>query len=319
MKKANMSVNEIIDMIEVNKHDITMRLRRVVLDPISAMIREGAATSIYYSENANSNKKIKEQATHIMNLFCKKWRNQNSTDDEQLSQMLEMIRKVNEEIILQIKEIVEYYKYCIVQKHYFAATESGTKALQRMTKAVNNSDGVCKDLLRLDSVESDDNKNIQKYCLLELLQEYLDDIDAEVIYVNECNVFSFQILIDKEKFQNHVLINISNNIQNHAFGTQDFANKPLWEKEVNIDIKDVNNNYIITIKNNGEVYKGDSSRIFDYGYCYGKLKNNGIGMHSARKSMKELGGSIEFISTPNDKYHVSLILTIPKNGNKYNI
>lgn len=316
MKKVDIKVNELIDMIEVNKHDITMRLRRVVLDPISAMNREDAATSIYYLENAILNNKIKEQATHIMELFCKKWRNQNSTDDEQLNQMLEMIRKVNEEIILQIKEVVGYYKYCIGQKHYFAETEPGSKALQRMTKAVNNSEGVCKDLIRLDSVESDENKNVQKYCLLELLQEYLDDVDAEVIYVNEWNVSSFQIIIDKEKFQNHVLINISNNIQNHAFGTIEFANKPLWEKEVNIAIEDANNNYIITIKNNGEVYTGDSSRIFDYGYCHGKLKNNGIGMHSARKSMKELGGSIEFLSTPNEKYHVCLILTIPKDGNK---
>ena len=106
MKKVDIKVNELIDMIEVNKHDITMRLRRVVLDPISAMNREDAATSIYYLENAILNNKIKEQATHIMELFCKKWRNQNSTDDEQLNQMLEMIRKVNEEIILQIKEVV---------------------------------------------------------------------------------------------------------------------------------------------------------------------------------------------------------------------
>ncbi len=315
MKKANISVNEIIDMIEVNKHDITMRLRRVVLDPISLMNKNGSATLIYYSENAIMNKKITEQATYIMELFCKKWRNLNSTDDEQLNQMLDIIRKVNEEIILQIKEIIDYYKYCIEQKHFFEETESGNNALQRMTKAVNNSDGIYKDLLRLDSVEYDKNKNVQKYCLLELLQEYLDDVDAEVIYVNEWNVSSFQIFIDKDKFQNHVLINIANNIQKHAFGTLEFANKPLWEKEVNIAIKDSNNNYIITIKNNGEVYKGDSSRIFDYGYCYGKQKNNGIGMYSARKSMKELGGSIEFLSTPNDKYHVCLILTIPKNGN----
>lgn len=319
MKKVDMSVDEIIDMIEVNKHDITMRLRSVVLDPIVAMDKVGATTHEYISEQAVSHKNILAQANDIMDVFCNKWRDINSTDDEQLNQMLNMIKKINEEIILQIKYIVDYYKYCIEQKYYFAETESGNKALRRMTKAVKNADGICKDLLRLDNIESDENKNIQKYYLLELLQEYLDEIDAEVVYVNEWNISSFQIFVDKEKFQNHILINISNNIQNHAFGTRNFANKPLWEKEVNITVEDVNDNYIITIKNNGEVYTGDPARIFDYGYSHGKLKNNGIGMYSARKSIRELGGLIEFISTPNEKYHVSLILTIPKNGNKYNI
>ena len=92
------------------------------------------------------------------------------------------------------------------------------------------------------------------------------------------------------------------------------TSKPLWEKDVHIMVEEAGDNYVITIKNNGEKFSGDISKVFEYGYCHGKMKKNGIGMHSARKSMKELGGSIEFISTPNEAFHVRHKLTIPKYG-----
>ena len=73
--------------------------------------------------------------------------------------------------------------------------------------------------------------------------------------------------------------------------------------------------YTIKVKNNGEIYKGDASKVFDYGYCHGKKGNSGIGMHSVKRNIIELGGSIEFVPTPNEKYHITYKLTIPKDGN----
>ena len=314
MKGDNMTVNELIEIIEMNKHDVTMRLRSVVLDPISYMNREGAATSVYYLENDLPNKDFRMKATNIMNIFCDKWRNEKDSDEEQLKQLLNMIGKVNDEIIPQIKVIVAYYEGCIRQKHYFADTKEGNKALQKMSKAVMNASDVYRDLLKMNDVEANTHNNLKSYCLLELLQECLDEIDAKVFYVNEFKISKFQIVTDMDKFRNHVLLNVKENIQNHAFNSPAFISKPLWEKDVHIMVEEAGDNYVITIKNIGEKFSGDISKVFEYGYCHGKMKKNGIGMHSARKSMKELGGSIEFISTPNEAFHVRHKLTIPKYG-----
>jgi light-regulated signal transduction histidine kinase (bacteriophytochrome) len=278
------------------------------------MNREGAATSIYYEENAQLNENVREKATDIMEWFSNKWRNEKDSDERQLEQLLTMIEKVNNEIISQIQEIVRYYEVCISRKHYFSDTEFGKKALEMMSKAVRDVSKVCEDLLNIKDVEANNHNDMQSYCLLELLQECLDEIDANVFYAYEWKISAYQIVTDKDKFRNHVLMNIKENIQNHAFSTPAFIDKPLWEKDVHVIIEEVDDNYVITIKNNGEKFKGDISMVFDYGYCHGKMKKNGIGMHSARKSMKELGGSIEFISTPNEAFHVRHKLTIPKYG-----
>lgn len=317
MKGTKMRVNELIEIIETNKHDITLRLRAVVLDPISKMNREGAATSVYYEENAQLNKDVKAKAVDIMKWFSDKWRNETDSDEKQLNQLLTMIKKVNDEKINQIREIVRYYEDCISRKHYFCDTKAGNKALEKMSQAVRDEPKVCEDLLNINDIEANTYNDMQSYCLLELLQECLDEIDAEVSYENEWKISAFQIITDKEKFRNHVLMNIKENIQNHAFNTPTFIDKPLWEKDVHVIIEEVDDNYVITIKNNGEKFKGDISMVFDYGYCHGKMKNNGIGMHSARKTMKELGGSIEFISKPNEMFHVHHKLTIPKDGKQY--
>ena len=309
-----MDINELIKLVEENKHDVKPMLRGVVYDPIFEINTDGAATQIYYLEQSSNNEKFQNLAGDIIRMFNEAWYDKESTEDEKREQILNKIKRVNEEIISQIEEIVSFYNSCKDKKHYFSENKYGARALKSMSEAENDKSTLLNYLKRLYPVEKK-CENLKEYCLLDLLQECLDKIEADVFYTNECRVASFQIVTDKERFQDHVLMNIMANIDNHAFGTSVYTKKPLWDKKVQVSIKDINNNYYIAIKNNGEIYKGDASKVFDYGYCHGKNGNSGIGMHSAKRNIIELGGSIEFISTPNEEYHVSHILTIPKDGN----
>ena len=309
-----MNISELIKIIEDNKHDVKPMLRGVVYDPIYEINIDGAATQIYHLEQSTDNERFHIQAKNIMNMFKEMWYDKNSTEDEKRKQISNMIKRVNKEIIPQIEEIVSFYNYCINKKHYFNENKDGHNALESMSRAVNDKSTLCNCLKRLYPIE-ENNKNLKEYYLLDLLQECLDQIEADVFYTDEHKIFSYKIVTDKEKLQNHVLMNIMANINNHAFGTLAYAEMPLWDKKVQVSIEENIDNYFITIKNNGEIYKGDASKVFDYGYCHGKKGNSGIGMHSVKRNIIELGGSIEFVPTPNEKYHITYKLTIPKDGN----
>lgn len=317
----NKTVNDIIKSIEDNEHDIKPSLREIVYDPIYEINLEGAATQDYYNEQQTQHEKFLKQAKYVNNFFSEIWYDKNLPDDQIRIQIFGRIKSVSEEIIPQIKDIVSYYDYCKDKKHYFSTTEDGYLALKDMLNAVKDGPTLCERLSVLynevidsEPYENFNNKNLQKYYLLDLLQEAFDKIRAEIFYLNECEIASYQIAIDKEKFMNHILENIVTNIQNHAFNTPGFISKPLWDKKIQIVIEEVDDNYCITVRNNGEKFKGEVSKVFNRGYCYGKRRNTGIGMHSAKRHIMELGGSIDFILTPNEEYHVCYLLTIPKNG-----
>lgn len=304
-------LEELIRRIEHGKHDITMRIRGIVLDPIEAMNAKGAASSDYYSEHGDMNPRIKAEAHSIMTEFSKKWRNVNCPVDEQLAQMQVQLSKIITDYIPRIKKIVSFYALCSEHKNYYEDSENGNWALGRMSKAAERVDKVCADLAKIggDTPAASDSERVN---LLETVQEVLDDIMADVIYEDERRLSTMEISIEKEVFQNHVLLNIQENIGKHAFGTKSFKKKHVWEKVVLVSMNDLPNRLLLRIANNGSPFKGKPEKIFDYGYCHGENKHSGVGMNSAQNYMKQLGGDIRFESTPDSTYKVTFILELPK-------
>lgn len=313
MTNQGKTTEELVRFIETNKHDITMRLRAIVLTPITLINRPNAAEQLYFSEKGIENDSIKKDATAVMQEFGEKWRNENSATEEQLAQMRSHIAKIPTHIIPAIHRIVGFYALCKEKKYYFSNTDNGNMALKKMSAAVRDMDKVCDDLLKLDVIDEQEN-DYKFFNLLELLQEGFDDILATIEYRDILKIADYQVNVDREKFLNHVLINLRENMNNHAFGTSLFQKKHIWERKVLVDVAVSNENYVIRVCNNGEPFLGDPAKVYEYGYCHGSKKQNGIGMYSAKKNIEEMGGTIEFQSYYSKEYTVEHIITIPRNG-----
>jgi signal transduction histidine kinase len=302
---------ELIRRIEHGKHDITMRIRGIVLDPIEAINSPNAASSDYFSEQKDMNLRIQKDAQAIMSEFSKKWRDIRSPEDEQLAQMRNQLSRLSDEFIPSIKSIVSFYEECCKHKNYFLDSEYGNWALRRMSKATERVDKVCRDLERIGGDVSETRSAI-KVNLLGTIQEVLDDIMADVIYEDELRLSTIEIKTDKDILQNHVLLNIQENISKHAFGTKEFQNKHVWEKKVCVTVDECSDHFLLKIANNGAPFKGKPEMIFKYGYCHGENKHSGVGLNSALTYMRQMGGDIRFESTPNAVFKVSFSLVLPK-------
>lgn len=306
---------ELLKKIEMNKHDVVLRVRAIVKDPIDYMNRKDAATELYFQEQGTRNASVQQKAGEIMTLFATKWRNVDDSEKDQLKQMRATIKKVTTKIIPEIKQIVAFYNECYPKSYYFSETNTGENARKKFIKAVSLADEVYNDLMSLESPiesESENSPALQSYNLLLALQEVLDDIEADVSYLHEYEMSLIEVSGDRKVFVDRVLLNIKENIANHAFGTYSFRNKHIWEKKVQVMVSPNDSFYQISISNNGEKFKGSLNNVFEYGYCYGEKKHNGIGMHSAREHMRALGGDLEFKTSSSGEYNVMHIIKITK-------
>lgn len=313
MEKNRSELSELLMFIETNKHDVTMRVRSIVLDPIQSINRPEAATDSYFREVGIKNKEINSLAQEIMSFFAKKWRNPNDSEEIQLKSMRQNMADVVSVIIPQIRQVVAFYESCSQKKYYFSTTDKGKKALEKMTMSSSSCERVCESLLKLEGSDASKDAGVHQLCnLLEILQEGLDSIDAEVKYVKEWEMSKIAVSINPEILLNHVLINIKENINTHAFGTSKYRQKFVWEKKVSVEIEEKESTITILISNNGEPFTGNISKVFEYGYCHGEKKHSGIGMHSIKKSMKELGGDVDFVKSNKPPYKTTYKLMLKK-------
>lgn len=235
-----------------------------------------------------------------MDFFNEKWNNSNDSLEEQHDALRQGIRKAVDEIIPQIESvIVPFYALCYECKHYFTLPLDTNKAYKRIYQSKTSVDSVIDGIKHLEKIKKGDTMDFSDYSLLELLQVGLDEIDAVITYKNEFDNSSIRVKIDKDEFINHVLTNIRENIETHAFGTSDFKNRPFTDKRVLVDIVSANNTLYVTISNNGTPFKGDVNKVFNHGYYHGSKGHTGTGMYSLKKTMQELGGNAEFFNGNN--------------------
>lgn len=291
-----MTNKEIIQDIESNKHDITLRLRRVVLDPIKAILSDGVSTSEFRLEQGEKSKNILVLANSIMNFFNKKWNNPDDSQEEQLKALRSGIKKAIDEIIPQIESVIKpFYDFCYKRdEYYFIGPVDANKAYKRMEQSLRSVSSVINGIRNLEKIKKDEILEYSEYLILELLQEGLDEIDAVITYKDEYDKSFVRVKIDKDEFLNHVLANIRENIETHAFGTSAFKKKPLTEKKVLVDIVTSDKSLCVIISNNGTPFKGDVNKVFNHGYYHGSTGHTGTGMYSLKKTMQELGGDAEF-------------------------
>ena len=295
-----MTSKELIKDIGANKHNVKMRLRMVVLDPIDSILNDGQVTIEFLLEQKKKITEVHEIATSIMNFFSRKWYDsEEDSEDVKLASLRSNINKTIDEIIPKIKDvIIPFYDICYNNTQYFKQPLANNDTYNFIQDSLNDYLSICIALKSLDHDDENGNITCTKVNLLEIIQKGLDKTPVAIVsYVNEFNMSQYYVNIDVDKFLNDVLLNIRSNIERHAFSTAEQKKRLITEKKVVVSVDEEDkDNLVISIQNNGTQFKGDYKQIFDYGYTSGKSGNEGKGMFSIKNTMKEIGGDVQFIS-----------------------
>ena len=310
----NDRITELIDDIENGKHNLTMFLKRIVLHPIEYMNVPGAATKEYGLEQKENNNKFLELAKNIMDDYDVKWRDLDVDKKTQLDQIKKHLSSISNDIIPNVKKVVDFYKQCIEEHlYYFANNTDGDEANAKMKNAVEKVEQLCDRLNGLAHINDLNDKNYldqDQYPVLEVIQESLDQLIAFVEYDKEWECSTVLITINREALKEWVFDNIKSNIEEHAFNTSEFQNKHVWEKRVLVSMVKKEGFCNITIANNGTPFSGNPSKLCEKGYCHGEKMHSGIGLYAAKKFLQEHNGDLIVDSSYKEQSHISFTYMI---------
>ena len=142
--------------------------------------------------------------------------------------------------------------------------------------------------------------------LLELIKSTLDDVTKYVEFQNETDTDMVLVKLSTIDFQDFVLNNFKSNLLEKAFFKRNNVKNRI---KVYVSCKD--DKLAICLSNNGEPFKGDTSRIFEEHYTFGEIRGNGQGMYDARKYMNYIGGDIQMQAFQYMEYPVRFVLIFP--------
>ena len=295
-----MTSAELIKDIGANKHNVKMRLRMAVLDPIDSILNDGMVTNEFLFEHKEKINEVHTLATSIMSFFSKKWfDSEDDSEEVKLDSLRRNIKKTIDDIIPNIMGvIIPFYDMCYHNTQYFNLPLSNNDTFNLIQDSRNDYKSICNALQSLELDAENDSSSRTEINLLEILQKGLDKTPVAIVtYVDEFHMSKYDINIDENKFLNDVLLNIRSNIERHAFGSSEQKGKLIIEKKVVVSLDASDTNFlIVSIQNNGAPFKGDLDQIFDYGYTSGKSGNEGKGMFSIKKSMEVMGGNAQFLT-----------------------
>lgn len=142
----------------------------------------------------------------------------------------------------------------------------------------------------------------------------VEDIDLEHMQATISGDYTIpkgspiDIIEFSEKALSIILDNIVSNAVAHGFKD---ANK---EHKIRFELSMEGSNYILCISNNGSPLpkKDNLDEVFVWGQSSGGAGHAGIGCYQVRDLMKNFGGTAEIISTPEDEFTVTYVLTFTK-------
>lgn len=295
-----MTSAELIKDIGANKHNVKMRLRMAVLDPIDSILHDGQVTNEFMREHKVKINEVHHVATTIMSFFSRKWYDSEEDSEEaKLESLRNNIKKTIDDVIPSIKEIIiPFYDMCYNNTQYFRQPLANNDTFNLIQDSRKDYRSICGALQSLEHDKGSERRPCAEVNLLEILQKGLDKTPVAIVsYIDEFLMSLYNVYIDADKFLNEVLLNIRSNIERHAFGTTEQKKKLITEKKVIVSLDTEQKDFfIVSIKNNGTQFKGDANQIFEYGYTSGKSGNEGKGMFSIKQTMKEIGGDAQFQS-----------------------
>ena len=306
-----------IERIHDNKHNMIPIVKLVVYQPIDFLLKHesDSLTSDVPDDIRKALSNIKRKAEGVMKDLETIGKVTSENVHVQLEQLQQQIFGLTKATIPEIKEIVGFYSKILQKDYFFSPTSNGEKAKKLLLLARDNCDVACNGLETLDIEEKE--ASYIRCNLFQIIERVFDGdaagyLRADVTYGESDRNKDYCVKLDIGTFSLAVLTNIKRNIEIHAFPIAKYEGVMIWEKKVEVSIVEDDESVRISIANNGEPFKGDVSKVFDYGYCYGPTRHTGYGLDSAKKYMDSIEGNIELIPTSDSEYKVTYLITLKK-------
>lgn len=142
--------------------------------------------------------------------------------------------------------------------------------------------------------------------MMELIKSSLDDVTKFVEFQNEAKCDMVSIKLNPSDFQELVLNNFKSNLLEKAFFKRDNV-----RNRIKVYVSCKGDKLAVCLSNNGEPFKGDTSRIFEEHYTFGEIRGSGQGMYDARQYMNYIGGDIQMQAFQYMEYPVRFVLIFP--------
>lgn len=305
-----MDTEKLIEILHRNKHNSIPVVKRAIAKPLYAILDKDCTTNYLPDSVKKEALSRKPDVDGIMEYLSSIGSVQDGNPEHPLTQLREQVDYVKNTIVPKIKDLAEFYGSGIDNDIYFCDTEDGESAKSLVRKAKDRCEIACKCLLELDRVDDDSNASFDQVNLCGILQDVFDvELKSAVVeYPSSDSDRAVFVSIDKSLFTK-VLDILADNFNRHAFPEE--PNKFVTDKKVSIRFESNSNVINIHISNNGNPFKGDESKLFNYGFHSGLTGNTGYGLCSAKEIMKKMGGDIT-LGTPPDGHNISFVVSINK-------
>lgn len=304
-----MDIDTWIEEVHRNKHNMLPVVKMAVLKPIYAMLEPECRTKDFPSSLLTEIEAKKPVVDEIME-YLSSIGDIELGDENPADILHKQVRCVIDTIIPQIKSFSSFYSQFKDKEYYFTETDEGKRALGLLIKAPLRCEMACEGLSKLERANENVNKenNEQVIRICEIVENIFDELDnINVIYKFQNR--NITIRLERNDFESKVLMNIIENIKRHAFPFEEYKDKLVVDKIVEVFLTSNSDGIILRISNNGAPFQGNVENLFKQGYHAGKYGRTGFGLASAKQYMLGIGGNIEFSYTEN--YNTSFVITIP--------
>ena len=304
-----MDVNNWIEEVHRNKHNILPVVKMAILKPCKALSDESARSDAFPTDLNSEIAENCKKAEEILKFLSGIGNTSDTSVEAQKKQLDYQVSYVVDVIVPQIEEISGFLSNFVGKEHYFSDNDDGQRAMGLVEKACRRCEMSCEGLRLLAPVAEEKTETTQSVRLSEMLEEVFDDLEhCDVSYLFSNRSLTAQL--DEAKFETNVLFNIKENIEKHAFPMEKYVDVIVLDKKVEVSTDSDTEKLYIQISNNGEPFDGNIEKLFNVGYHAGKTGGSGFGLSSAKKYLQVIGGDITYL--PKQDYSVSFLITLPK-------
>lgn len=303
-----MDINTWIEEVHRNKHNMIPVVKMAISKPIYALMEPECRTNDFPQSLLTEIEKKKAEADEIMT-FLSSIGDADSGTGTTADILYKQVRHVIDTIIPQIQSFSSFFSKFKDKEYYFSESKEGQRALGLIIKAPLRCEMSCQGLYTLG--RSEEQKKVtdsQAIRACEIVEDAFDELDnINVIYKFQNR--DITINVERDDFESKVLMNIVENIKRHAFPFEEYKDKLVVDKKVEVSLTSNSDSVILCISNNGAPFEGNIENLFKQGYHAGKYGRTGFGLASAKQYMLEIGGNIEF--SLNENNETSFLITIP--------
>ncbi len=246
--------------------------------------------------------------------------NENEKYDRQQKQMMEQINEKNEELrqfaamtshdLAEPLKTMKAYSGLLKKEYGIALGEDGLEMLNTMEKISNNTDQLLKDLLKytVSEIETIEQTSVDLNEVINRAEEQLD----VTIQKSKAIIIKDRLPVVSGNFNK--LVQVFQNIISNAIKYQPLKEKSGSYPEIKISSEFVNNEYLISISDNGIGIDQEHIEMifmpFKRLHNKNEYEGTGLGLATCKKIIERLGGKISVHSVVGKGTTFNIVLPV---------